>query len=451
MLVHLFLSLWMSSTLVVTDRTLDQAVKAKDISAIQSRMEELAKEQKGRAVRPIVDAVAEVEAAAEGSWYSVDRYRVFLAGSRTLAKIPGPVLDKELGKIISKHPEWPARTLALYSSMLSASSDTLALALKALNDKTPQVVIAAANLLGKSQEILAIEPLISGMKRWEDQKTRERAAKGGREELEKKAKDRAWLACRDALHRLTGVSLHNSGAYKSWVSTHQEDLDPKNVDLDKVEEQTTGTGLFGLEITGRNIAFIIDISGSMMATDPPSDEQMERISRSTGVGKSVDERIAELMESRRRILRARTELKRAIEGLGENKRFTVIAYSSEVTPWSPVLKDADKKNRGSAVSFIDSLKASGITVTDEALNIALSDPTLDTIYLVTDGAPTHIGSRGSDMPPDSQDLMRRILAETRAVNHLRGIRIFTLGFVDAEEEFLKKLAGENNGRYVRIR
>ena len=47
--------------------------------------------------------------------------------------------------------------------------------------------------------------------------------------------------------------------------------------------------------------------------------------------------------------------------------------------------------------------------------------------------------------------MRRILAETRAVNHLRGIRIFTLGFVDAEEEFLKKLAEENNGRYVRIR
>jgi len=189
----------------------------------------------------------------------------------------------------------------------------------------------------------------------------------------------------------------------------------------------------------------------MLATDPPRDEQMEKISRSTGVGKSVEERIADLMESRRRILRARTELKRAVEGLGENKRFTVIAYSTEVQPWSVVLKDATKKNRSSAVSFIEKLQASGITVTDEALNIALSDPTLDTIYLVTDGAPTHMGSRGADMPPDAPELMRRILAETRAVNHLRGIRIFTLGFVDAEEEFLKRLASENNGRYVQIR
>ena len=436
---------------VELDRSLQKAVKEKDVASIQERMETLAKEEKGRAVRPIVDAVADVESASEGSWYSVDRYRVFLAGSRALAKIPGPVLDKELNKILKKHPEWPARTLALHASLLSQASDTVSLSLSALHDKTPQVVISAANILGKSQEILAIQPLISGMNRWEDQNTRERAAKGGRDELEKKARDRAWLACRDALHRLTGVSLHDSGAYRSWVSTHQDDLDPKNVDLDKVEIKTTGTGLFGLDITGRNIAFIIDVSGSMMATDPPSDEQMERISRSTGVGKSVEERISELMESRRRILRARTELKKAIEGLGENKRFTVIAYSSEVQAWSTVLKDADKKNRNSAVSFVESLKASGITVTDEALNIALSDPTLDTIYLVTDGAPTHIGSRGSDMPPDAPELMRRILAETRAVNHLRGIRIFTLGFVDAEEDFLKKLASENNGRYVRIR
>ena len=434
-----------------TDRGLQQAVKDRNVALIQERMNQLAKEKLGKAVRPIVDAVADTESAPEGDWYSVDRYRVFLSGSRSLATIPGPVLDKELKKIIQKHPEWPARTLALHASLLSASSDTITLSLNALHDKAPQVIIAAANVLGKSKQVLAIEPLISGMKRWEDQKTRERAAKGGRDELEKMAKDRAWLACRDALHRLTGVSLHDSGAYKSWVSAHQEDLDPEKVDLDRVEVKTTGTGLFGLDITGRNIAFIIDVSGSMMATDPPSEEQMERISRSTGVGKSVEERISEMMESRRRILRARTELKKAIEGLGENKRFTVIAYSTEVQPWSPLLKQADKKNRSSAVQFVDSLKASGITVTDEALNIALSDPTLDTIYLVTDGAPTHMGSRGADLPPDAPELMRRILAETRAVNHLRGIRIFTLGFIDAEEEFLKKLAAENNGRYVQIR
>ncbi len=433
------------------DRVLDKAVKNRDMNAIQNRMSELAEYPKGQGVRSIADAVAQVEAAPESSWYSVDRYRVYLAASRCLARIPGPNLDKELTKIIKKHPEWPARTLALHASLLSKSSNSLSLALIASHDKSPQVVIAAANILGKSEDVLSIEPLISAMKRWEDQNTRERAARGGREELEKMSRDRAWLACRDGLHRLTGISLHDSGSYKSWVSAHRDEIDPKSVDLDKIEHKTTGTGLFGLDITGRNIAFIIDISGSMLATDPPSEEQMEKISRSTGVGKSVEERIADLMESRRRIIRARSELKKAVNGLGENKRFTVISYSTEVQPWSAILKEANKENRSSAIRFIESLKANGITVTDEALNMALSDPTLDTIYLVTDGAPTHMGSSGADLPPDSPELMRRILAETKAVNHLRGIRIFTLGFIDAEEEFLKSLAVQNNGRYVRIR
>ena len=116
-----------------------------------------------------------------------------------------------------------------------------------------------------------------------------------------------------------------------------------------------------------------------------------------------------------------------------------------------MLKEANRKHRSDAVKFIESLNATGITVTDEALHMALGDPTVDTIYLITDGAPTHMGTRGNNLPPDAPELMRRILAETKAVNHLRGIRIFTLGFVDAEEEFLQKLAADNNGRYVRIR
>ena len=37
------------------------------------------------------------------------------------------------------------------------------------------------------------------------------------------------------------------------------------------------------------------------------------------------------------------------------------------------------------------------------------------------------------------------------LNFLRGVRIFTLGFEGAEENFLKKLAADNSGSYVRIR
>ncbi|MGE4619832.1 MAG: VWA domain-containing protein, partial [Planctomycetota bacterium] len=360
-------------------------------------------------------------------------------------------MTSEIKKIIQKHKQWPARVLALEVSLQSADVDSFQLALIGIKDKSPQVVSVASRILGHSQNVLALEPLISAMLRWEESTTTEKAVRGGREELKIKSGDRAWLSCRDALERLTGISLHQAMAYKNWIAAHRDEIDPSKVDLSKPAKKVTGTGLFGLDITGRNIVFVVDISGSMMATDPPSAEELDRISRTTGVDGSVNEKIQQLMENRRRIKRARSELRRAVESLGDSKNFTLISYSSTVEAWKDVLVPATGDHRKSAVQFVESLKAQGITVTDEALSVALSDPTVDTIYLITDGAPTHIGSQGDQMPPDSRELMKSILQETKARNHLRGVRIFTLGFIGAEEQFLNQLATDNHGRYVRIR
>ncbi|MFQ5655326.1 MAG: VWA domain-containing protein, partial [Planctomycetota bacterium] len=136
--------------------------------------------------------------------------------------------------------------------------------------------------------------------------------------------------------------------------------------------------------------------------------------------------------------------------LAEDRRFNLIAYSSEVRPWGKTLEQATPGAKKKAVRFIDGLKAQGVTFTDLALAEAIADPRVDTIYLITDGAPTHVGSRGRDLPEDASRLMKRILLETRSVNYLRGIRIFTLGFEGAEEAFLKRLAAEHEGIYVRI-
>ena len=110
--------------------------------------------------------------------------------------------------------------------------------------------------------------------------------------------------------------------------------------------------------------------------------------------------------------------------------------------------DANKKD---AAHYVEGLKADGITVTDLALEEAFSDPTVDTIYLVTDGAPTHVGnSVPGQLPDDSPHLIREIHERVGELNFLRGVRIFTLGFKEANEEFLQKLAGENAGTYVAI-
>ena len=38
----------------------------------------------------------------------------------------------------------------------------------------------------------------------------------------------------------------------------------------------------------------------------------------------------------------------------------------------------------------------------------------------------------------------------KVLNFLRGVRIFTLGFREAEEQFLEKLARDNDGAYAAI-
>jgi hypothetical protein len=275
-------------------------------------------------------------------------------------------------------------------------------------------------------------------------------APGGRKAVASDAAGRTWLACRDALEKLTGESLHFAQAYRTFYDAHRGEIDPKKIDLSKRPEKKTGVGLFGLELTGRNIAFIVDISGSMVATDPLTPEQIEKLKRSTGVEGKENELEKAMMEDRRRIVRAKKELRKVVEGLSEDRNFNLIVYSTEVQKWQEMLVAADEKRRKSALEFIEALEADGITVTDLALGEALADPRIDTIYLITDGAPTHVGSQGPDLPPDAKELMARILAETKAMNHLRGVRIFTLGFEEAEEGFLEQLSAENGGRYVRI-
>ena len=157
-------------------------------------------------------------------------------------------------------------------------------------------------------------------------------------------------------------------------------------------------------------------------------------------------------EKRRRIHRAKKELGRVVRALPEDVRFDLMAYSDEVNPWQGSMVVATAKNKKEAVEFVEDIEAEGLTATDDALEEAFSDLEVDTIYLITDGAPTHQGTRKrGKLPPDSRKIIEEIHRRTRHLNFLRDVRIFCLGFRSAEEGFLKKLARDNRGRYVRIR
>ncbi len=431
------------------DPDLERALSDGDARAIIATFRVLAQEDEVRAAELIPPAYAKVENSGDTRYHVEDRYRILTAAISVLSRLKKRDAHDVLERQFKESKEWPLRALVLQAGLQCEQIDGVDWALQGLRDKAPEVVLVAARALGFSRDFLAIQPLIETMARWENPEVPEKVHHG-RQAISVDTAGRVWLACRDALERLTGESLHRAQAYRGYLDAHRDTIDPKAVDLSTRKEDRTGLGLFGLELTGKNIIFILDVSGSMVSTDPLTPEQIEKLRRATGVA-GANEAEEKLFEERRRIVRAKKELKTVLMGLSDDRNFNVIAYSTEVQKWKGVLVPGEKKNREAGVAFVEGLEAEGITVTDWALREALADPKVDTVYLITDGAPTHIGAQGRDLPPDARALMEQILMGTQAMNHFRGVRIFTLGFEGAEEGFLEKLSEENGGRYVRIR
>jgi hypothetical protein len=354
-------------------------------------------------------------------------------------------------KLFIKQKAWGARLILLAGARVNPRVDAIDLSLAVLEkEKDPAVLREAVKILGFSQDKKAILPLIEF---WEKitkkmgpsrATVRPRRGRQSRTSYRNPEWDRVPLALQEALTRLCGKILANAEQYRRLYQYHGDEIDPTQpVDL----ENKGRTVIFGLDLVGKNIAFVLDVSGSMETTDPLPVGQT-RGPRTRVGGDGVD-LLGEL--ERMRIYRAKEELKRVVKALPEDKSFNIIAFSTGVKPWKDHLVPAGGSAKKKAVDFIGDLRAEGITVTDLALEYAFEDPIVDTVYLITDGAPTHRGSFGPGLPQDAPRLIKEILERTRVLNFRRGVRIFCLGFPGAEEAFLKQLAKEHGGTYRPIK
>lgn len=433
------------------DPELDEAIASRETDDIVGRFHSLAREDAARAAALIPPAYAAIEATSTEEFYQGDRYRVFSAAVQVLSTLRQPAEAASLQSQFTKSKDGSVRFLLLHVALQHPSLDAAVMALAALKDDHVEVVALAARILRNTRDKAMLDPILDAMSKWETRGVQERL-KGGRKAIA--AGDggaRAWLACRDTLHAFTGQSMLSAADYRNYIRSHRDSIDPTRVDRDEDRDAKTGVGLFGMDVTGRNIVFVLDVSGSMEATDPFTPEQLEKLGRGrTGVGEE-DPLEQELLLERKRIRRAKRELAAVIQALPEDRRFNLIVYSSEVTVWKETLELASDSAKKQAVEFVEGLVAKGVTVTDDALFKAFADPTVDTVYLITDGAPTHIGSQGPGLPEDAPRLMKQIVTEIKAANYLRQVRLFTLGFEGAETAFLERLASENFGRYQSIR
>ncbi|MBI4605519.1 MAG: VWA domain-containing protein [Planctomycetes bacterium] len=351
---------------------------------------------------------------------------------------------EELEELLVSHGDWHGRLLLLDASGVAKGFDRLQSCLRALQDEHPVVIRRALQYLAHAKKPEVVDAIVTRYLNLA------KAKRGGGEASQW---DRTLLACQSALQQLLKVDLAAPEDYKNYFEARRND--PNLFSPEKCLGEATGVTLFGAAVTGKNIIFVLDISGSMLTIDPtpvPKEKDPERgrtvVAGVPGGGQKPKRR--EPPEERQRMARAKRELARVVRSLPSDVRFNVVTYSSDVGSWKKAMVPASDSNKKSAVEHIEGLVAEGITVTDMALEEAFSDLNVDTIYLVTDGAPTHIGTTTPGLPEDALQIIEQIHERTAELNYLRGVRIFALGFREAHEEFLKKLAADHAGRYVRI-
>ncbi len=272
-----------------------------------------------------------------------------------------------------------------------------------------------------------------------------------------KSRDLTWLEARESLLSITGQDLDSSVDWRKWWEGNREGFDPETVGKETgktrviVDRKKKAVEFFGTEIFSRNVLFVIDVSGSMIKYD------------------EGDYRGRKVEEERRRMRRAKIQLSRAVKMLPRSARFNIIAFSDKVVPWQRALKKASGRSVASALRFVNEFLAHGATHTDEAMAMAFSDHNVDTIVLLSDGAPM---KRDARLP---RPVIDRTLEFVRDRNASRKVRISTFGFegvgqwpakapglppgpkpqpppddVAAFIDFMKTLARENRGVYRAI-
>jgi hypothetical protein len=91
--------------------------------------------------------------------------------------------------------------------------------------------------------------------------------------------------------------------------------------------------------------------------------------------------------------------------------FNVIPYTDVPIPWEKTLQPATPQNVAKALKFFTGCKASGKGNFWDAAQLALESPDVDTILVLTDGAPTG-GHRWN------VDLMHELYVERNRFRHV---------------------------------
>jgi hypothetical protein len=289
------------------------------------------------------------------------------------------------------------------------------------------------------------------------------------ERRERSPRNRIYFDLRRTMRELTGHDFEAAVDWRNFWKSRGETGPPP--------AQTSGgkTGLakspsfFAVTLDTDRVFFVIDVSLSMEKKDPYVEEpEKEEVETLGGSGVTVVRRkkprpstkVGEpqggageagggpTVVDRPRIDRVKEELIRTLQSLPDGARFGIMSFSHEIAFFndSRVLSTVTAAVKAQAVQWVQALRPNGATRTDLALELAFQIPEVDTIFLLTDGAP-----RSEKNEPIPIELVLGIAARD---NRFRKCRINTVGFIQAGgrmRELVEKLARQHDGHCVLLK
>jgi Mg-chelatase subunit ChlD len=353
--------------------------------------------------------------------------------TRSAQALDGKDVRKELRKDATgtKNPKVRA---ALCPALRAKDAEDVPVLIKLVADPSEDVAIPAIRALADAKVEAAVEPLIAAM------------------EKQDTARGSVWEELHLSLSDLLGRKLGSGGEFrvrwnalkpKGGMKAIDGPDDPKPADA--APEPTGKPGaphsveLFGREVACTRVVFILDVSGSMTEVDDPELALPAETKARTPAKDEAD--------PRSRIERVKREFKKVLKAMPKTTKVNLITFSTSVRLWKggnpPVLHALDDATREEAMKYVDTFRAEGTTVTDEALARAFEIEGARCFYLLSDGEPTKDGT--TRIPTE---VILKLIEEKNAT---RKVRIHTLGFKGADQDFMKTVAKATGGEYSDIK
>jgi Ca-activated chloride channel family protein len=232
--------------------------------------------------------------------------------------------------------------------------------------------------------------------------------------LRKEEVKRVRAALAEALFRTTGMSFDDfDDVWARWWKEQGKRFQVPAAIPRRKPRPPGGTtaAFFGLPLDSGRVIFVIDRSGSMSAEDA---------------------------KGRSRLQTAVQEVLGAVGRLKPADKVNVIFFESTIRAWKRKLTALKPAARADLRRHLEAQAPAGGTNLYDGLELALADPEVDTIFLLSDGMP------GAGKFVTTADIVR----EVARANQARRIAIHCVS-VGTDSHLLKQLAASSGGRYVR--